>query len=326
MAVELLQGFVVPGRQASVADLLTNTLGGWLGHVMAPAVVAAWRAERRLARRLAMGYGALWLVGTIITAALLRPALPAPLVERAPCGPQRDIPDCFPGRLTAPIRLREPGRPDVFIAEGVRVPIGREAAIVVELVDGGRTIRPDRIGGVATRPGGALMVLEQGDHWMVFHTRTRGANWGLRSPAAAMPHVLGRPGNRVVAVAGVTGNVRWMQVGTRRLELRLSGADGWRLFFPWSVARAAVIRTVGALFHAIALLPLAFWVARGVGAGVGRITAPMAAGVGAVLAVSAIAFGGASLALDLAIPGGADWLGATVGGVAGALLARPAAR
>lgn len=41
VAVELLQGFVVPGRQASIGDILTNSVGGWIGHAMAPALVAA---------------------------------------------------------------------------------------------------------------------------------------------------------------------------------------------------------------------------------------------------------------------------------------------
>ena len=323
VTVELLQGLVVPGRQASIGDVLTNTAGAWLGHLLTPALVAACRADGRLARRLAAAYGTTWLVATIAGAALLRPALPSAEAERARCGPERDVPDCFPGRLTGPIRLRQPGRADVAIVDGARVAVGREAAIVADVVDGGRTIRPGRIGGLATGRGSALLTLEQGDHWLVLHARTRGARLGLRSPAAVMPHVLGRPGHRVVAVGGVTGNVRWIEVGARRAELHLSSAEGWRLLFPWSAAAAVIIRTVGGLFHAIALLPLAWWVARAVPR---RATRPALVACSVVLAATVVAFGGAAAALDLAAPTVSDWLGALGGGVAGALLAGRARR
>jgi VanZ like family len=317
VTVELLQGLVIPGRQASIGDVLTNTAGGWLGHAMVPALTAAWRADRRLATRLATGWAATWLVLTVTTAALLRPALPVGQVEPARCGLGRGTADCFPGRLTRPIRLRQPGLEDVAVVPGLRVPIGREASIVAELVDGGRTFRPARVGGVATRPGGALMTLEQGDHWLVFGMRTRGASWGLRTPAVVIPGVFGRPGNRVEAEGGTTGNVRWLQAGARRVELRLSGAEGWRLFLPWSALDPGIIRAVGALFHAIALLPLAFWLGRALGPDLrGR-----AAATAAVLGVVAIAFGGGSMMLDLDPVAMTDWLGAVSGSVGGALLA-----
>lgn len=327
VAVELLQGFVVPGRQASIGDVLTNTVGGWIGHAMAPALVAAWRAEHRRARRLAVAYGALWLAGTVAAAALLRPDFPAADAEAAPCGEGRGVPDCFPGRLAGPIRLWEPGRPDLAIGPATRVPVGRDVSLVAEIVDGGYAWRPGRIGGVATsRPAQPLLTLDQGGHALLLAARTRGARWGLRTPVVAMRGVFGRPGDRIVAEGGVTGNVRWLQVGARRVELQPSTADAWRLFFPWSAPRDATIRAVGTLFHAIALLPLAFWIARAAGAGAAPAATPRVLGVSITLATVATAFAGAALALDLAVARGPDWLGAVGGAVAGALLAGRARR
>ena len=53
--VELLQAFVVAGRDPSLSDLLTNTLGAGLGAMLAQAFPRLVRPEPRLAGRLAAG-------------------------------------------------------------------------------------------------------------------------------------------------------------------------------------------------------------------------------------------------------------------------------
>ena len=318
VTVELLQGLVIPGRQASVGDVVMNVLGGWLGHAIARGTVAAVRADARQARRLAMDYAAAWLLATLVTAALLRPAIPvAGGAYRGRCG-EGDLPACFPGQLARPAALREPGRREVAIVEGARLPVGREPTLVVEIVDGGIAYQPGRIAGLSTTPGGALLMLEQRSDWLLFLARTQGANWGLRSPAVVLRGVLGHPGRHVVATAGVSGTARWLETGGRRAELRLSAAEGWRLFFPWSALKDDIIRTVGALFHAICLIPLAFWLARRSGRERGRA---VLAGVVPTMVGAAVAFIGGGLLLGLAPTRATDWLGALAGAVVGALLA-----
>ena len=318
VTVELLQGLVIPGRQASVGDVLMNVLGGWLGHAIARGTVAAVRADARHARRLAKDYSAAWLLATFATAALLRPAIPvAGGAYRGRCG-EGDLPECFPGQLARPAVLREPGKPEVAIVEGARMPVGRDPTLVAEIVDGGVAYQPGRIAGLSTTPGGALLMLEQRSDWLLFMARTEGANWGLRSPAVVLRGVLGHPGRHVLATAGVTGTTRWLETPGRRAELRLSAAEGWRLFFPWSALRDVIIRTVGALFHAICLLPLGFWLARRSG---GTTLRAALAGLVPTLAVTAVAFVGGGLLLGLAPARATDWMGAFVGATTGALLA-----
>jgi hypothetical protein len=295
--VELLQAFVIPGRQASVGDVMTNTLGGWAGHVLHDVVAAGWRARAAAARRFAIASAAAWLAATVGGAALLRPSTEAPGGPTR-CGSRAPLSPCFPGRVIA----RSAGM----------------ASLAVTVLDGGMAWRPGIVAGVDGAAGDGLMVLEQRFDWLLFLARTRGAALGLRSPAVALPGAIGWEGRQLTVRAGVDGNRRWLESDGRRAELSPSAADWWRLLFPWSAASGGIIRTVGFFFHAITLLPTAFWLARWMGA------APAGAlGVGLVAATLV----GAGSAFELGPVAMPDWLGAALGvavGVAASGLGRGA--
>ena len=53
--VETMQFFVVPGRDASLSDLVTNTTGAGLGAVIAPFIPMAFRPSPRQGAAFAMG-------------------------------------------------------------------------------------------------------------------------------------------------------------------------------------------------------------------------------------------------------------------------------
>ena len=53
MAVEIVQGLLLPGRQAAFSDVVANTAGALLGAV----AVAAWRARSRRTQRPLVGHG-----------------------------------------------------------------------------------------------------------------------------------------------------------------------------------------------------------------------------------------------------------------------------
>jgi len=58
--VEVMQLGVITGRDASLSDLLTNTLGTWLGARLAPYLGVLFRPGPRAARRLALGASVAW--------------------------------------------------------------------------------------------------------------------------------------------------------------------------------------------------------------------------------------------------------------------------
>lgn len=67
LLVETMQYFVIPGRDASLSDLLTNTTGAFLGAVSVPLLFIALRPSEHQALRLGIGaallWGTLWVFG-----------------------------------------------------------------------------------------------------------------------------------------------------------------------------------------------------------------------------------------------------------------------
>lgn len=76
LMIEIAQFSIISGRDASLSDLVTNTLGSGLGAILAQHWALLWRPPAALARRLAIGSGTLWLLMLGVTGWLL---LPAPL-------------------------------------------------------------------------------------------------------------------------------------------------------------------------------------------------------------------------------------------------------
>ena len=67
LMIETLQYFVVPGRDAALSDVVTNTTGAWLGALLAPRLPLLLRPGPRPATRLALaavvGWAAAWVFG-----------------------------------------------------------------------------------------------------------------------------------------------------------------------------------------------------------------------------------------------------------------------
>jgi hypothetical protein len=75
--VELLQLTVVPGRDASLSDVLTNTTSGAIGATLAPFLPRVLWPTPPGARVLLAGGAVVWLAALSISAWLLAPGLPA---------------------------------------------------------------------------------------------------------------------------------------------------------------------------------------------------------------------------------------------------------
>jgi VanZ family protein len=65
--IETAQFFVIPGRDATIGDVLTNTLGGALGIAIGRYPQLWFRPPPRIARSIAMGWGAMWLAIQIVS-------------------------------------------------------------------------------------------------------------------------------------------------------------------------------------------------------------------------------------------------------------------
>src|SRR5712671_5089788 len=74
--IETAQFFVISGRDATVGDVLTNTLGGALGFAIVRYHGIWLRPPPRIARNLALGWAAIWLIVQVISSYAFTLSLP----------------------------------------------------------------------------------------------------------------------------------------------------------------------------------------------------------------------------------------------------------
>jgi hypothetical protein len=316
--VEVVQHFLVQGRDGTLRDVLANTLGsvvGWL-------VAARWhrlshptpRAARRLGAVAALSL-ALIVVATI---AAIAPDVPArPLwVQIAPVGV---YPSAFGGRVEwaeiggarvhegrvddpASLRRRLESLPlDVRVDALSGAPTPSLASIVSVYDDGPREI--------------LLVGQRHGD--LVVRMRVRGTRWLLRTPLALVDGALsGRPSVPTTLRVHRTPS-RWdVEVRTpgeaRAHAAALTPGVGWMLVLPaLQLWRAATL--VVALWIALLCFPVAYW---------GRLALERnGQALAAFSAIAACLLGALPWALGAAPAGLAEWIGATGGGALGLVLA-----
>ncbi len=286
IGVEWLQHAVIPGRVASVADILANTLGGVVGMVLPR--LHRWVVETRgRAARASIVYGVL-LIACLGTGAATQAVLsPGTLywtrgeADGAPYVP-------FTGSLR---EVRVDGAPIAF-DQWLEVPPRRGRDIAVELTSG----RPDT--GLAhlviawMPTGQGWMWLEQRDRDLHVHFASWSDRAQLRGHSLWLRHVLPVTAGEPVSVRLVVRSFAYRIVlvtkaGTVVRETRMSPGDGWRLFTPAEPAWGPATTLLTAVWLAALLWPLGYLasarsraatVVAAVGAGVGLVLLPIVSG------------------------------------------------
>jgi len=279
--IELLQMKVVAGRDASLGDVLTNSIGGGLGALLA----AHWRRlvmpEPGFARRLTLEWALFLFAVWMGTAAALTPTWPLGTPWYGQWAPELGHLDTFPGR---PLLITAGGEP---LLPGRPIDQGRlEDAIVSSPSLAFRAVLGDAPDGLA--PVAAIhdqwrrevILLGQKGDELQFRVRMRATSLRLRNPIAALPGgMAGAPGDTVDAEAALrngafelasrNGNV----VKTRRIPLTASW--GWTMLLPWNYALGPEVHFLTALWVAGLLAVLAHWA--WLAGGAARIVPPVVA-------------------------------------------------
>ncbi len=261
--VELLQYTVVTGRDSSLSDILTNTLGGTLGAMLAGHLDTLFRPSAPAARRFAVAWAALWLGVMAVSALALRPWAPdGPFVvqwarERPPHPPfggkvvaasLGSIPLSH-GRLPAGSELPPPMRAGTTHLR-VSVLTGNPAADWRPIV-------------TLWRPGSEVLGLHQSGHDLVFECPSQATPLSFRSVAIrlvdAFPTDSGVPLDLTAEVARQTVRLASSYGGGQSWTLGLSPSFGWSLVLPFDYALGPEVHLLTAVWLAGFMLPLGLW-------------------------------------------------------------------
>lgn len=219
VAIELSQRWI-PGRTASVADVLTNGLGTAFGAIL----VAAWDDRARWRRvagiPLAIAIVAAWLLGGILSS----PSLPQGDRWWGQWQHEFAGTTLFLGRVLS-LRVQGMAVPDGLIAgtTELRERLTRSDTVLVEagIIPGGPVEGRAQLVGVVSAEGGELASLWQTGTSVLARQRLRLSDLSLRTLWLRMDDVLSAPPGDTVRLV--------FEATRRALELRVGHGGTWKV-------------------------------------------------------------------------------------------------
>jgi hypothetical protein len=270
--IEALQLRVVAGRDASIGDVMTNSVGGFLGFVAAASAPAIFTPSPRRAARLSAAWLALWLAMQVLVAYSFVPSLPDPpyhgQIER-PAGFARRA---FPGDVIAARVETIPLHPGALAdASHIRTLFSADRGATMRvLARSGGPVDGRAELAVISGPGMVSVAgIEQDDDDLVFGLRTGADRLRLRTYRYRVPEVFTESGGlrrdtvlaearyspAEVTVAAVTPQGRHIRAFIPRLS------QGWILFTPLRhyIDGDALEVVAALLFMSLVAAPAGWW-------------------------------------------------------------------
>lgn len=323
LTVETLQFAAIPGRDASLSDLLTNTLGTAVGALGATRLLSLLRPGVALARRLTLAGAAGHALVVLATSWLLQPYAPFPRYwsQWAHHYPNRPP---FPGTVqrVAVSGTELPDGPVTDAPSFARALSSSALRLEVDGHAGGWTPAPAPVALVSNGEGIIVLELNQAGGSLIFSPYTRSARFGLHRPSVRLLHALGAEDRGPVSIVGERqGNVLQLTRAagdTVRSRYALGPNLAWSFFLGFALSTDGVAPWLSALTLLMLVVPIGFW--SGVadaGRGV-RWTAVAAASVALAQLLAPQLVGGMPAS-------GSEVALALVGVAAGRMLARVAA-
>ena len=318
VAIELTQLFLIAGRDASLRDVITNTLGTGLG----ASLVTVWRpmllCEAHTARRLSTIACVGWLAVLGGTSFAVEPSLPQS-TWYGQWAPELGQFDTFPGTVRD-VRLAKMFLPAGILANGSEVRdtlltqrYRLQASAVVE----GSTEHEAPIFSIFDDQQQEILLLAQAGHTIHFRTRTRAADLELRSPSVRLEGFPTEPGTPVEITIVRDGPSLSLSIDDSRGQghwtSRTTVGSGWAMLLPWEYASGREAALGSLLWLGALLIPAGYWAGR---CGAGRampliVLATIAAGLILVPRM----FG-------MAVSPWSEWVGSVAGAATGWLAGR----
>ena len=270
LAVEALQWRVIPGRDASLGDLVSNVIGTAIGASLGAFGATALHAAGRLARNLSAAFALLASFVVVVTSWMLQP-IDVTRVQSVQWKASRENMDDFSGDLQSaelngvPIYARYLYWPRPFMRPGTRE-VGMQVTVGGRIVP---TVRQAIILRLADLWQEAFLIGQWGDaaivrsHQVAQTVRFRPllvaldgglADAGSHDGGSLTIEAVSNP--RAVTLTR-TGAGEPLTVTVRR-----TAGLGWTLFLPWDVAVTPRWWIASAAWLAALVIPVAFFTGR----------------------------------------------------------------
>lgn len=276
LTIETLQYFVIPGRDPSLSDVLTNSLGSLAGGILAARYRLLLWPDRIRAGRLLLVCALVWWGVQAGTAALLRAWAPPGELRGAWARviPGRPV---FDGTVTSAfvsgVAVTGDSLPlDAALRE--RISTGR-IHLELGLTTGSNTSLWSPIFEVLGRSGSVLSVEAIGRD-LIIQFPARALAWRLRPPALELPAALPpETAARAQLSAGARGDTLWAAWTSgatgQRAQQVLGPSLGWGLLVPFHYAYGSEVPWLTGLWLIGWMIPVGYWSAWG---GMGRHRLP----------------------------------------------------
>ena len=333
LAIELLQFFLIPGRDPTIRDVVTNSIGGALGFAISAHRQSLIRPRPSLGVKLLVGWAVVWLAIQTIAGYSLVPALTQSKYYGQIGRELGEMLSAFPGEILNPTLdgLRIPD--SELSATRIRTLLSERQGALIQA----RVIPrecPTRMAGIvriADAEAREILIVAQNDADLHFGVRSGAETLRLRPVRYRLHDVFGHGSTCAPVRDTILLQARYTRMGValgaatrgKAMEETIapSMSQGWRLFLPvqtyteaglWSAALTATW-----LF--ILMLPAGYW---GVFvAQTRRVGNPRAAATAAfVLAVLLIAFVAVPALFEIPAMRPWEWLAALTGAVAAVLV------
>jgi hypothetical protein len=261
-AIELAQLRLVPGRDASVVDIVTNLTGALVGVL----VGRRWRTlvspDARAAASLAVGAAATFLAVVGATSVALTPSLPSPPWQsnRGPgseLGPSSRILDVLVAGQ--PVMVDD----TVRNAAAVRAGLLAGKPVIVSAIVPRDPAQSTHLAQILDFDIDDIVVMSRVRDDAVFHLRNAGRDARLREVAVRLTGFFREPGSDTVRVTGAWERGSLVIAGqrgstTREYALPLTASLGWAFLLP-NGGVGPSYTPVSAAWLAILLFPFAYW-------------------------------------------------------------------
>jgi len=321
-AIELLQMHVIPGRDASLGDVITNTLGGVVGITLADSWHIWLLPTAQQARRLLCGGIVVWVAILAATVWALHRSLPDSTLW-GQWDPAILHFDRFSGTVVKSDAAGFAFPPGARGSDPVfrRRLVSDSVLVSATVLPGTPTERTAPILSVYDPERTQIFLLAQRQRALVFSIRMNAARAMVRNPIIGLDDVFPASANARIAndtlhvAGGISGNALVIRATddarrvTRERRIALGPALAWTFFLPWPYAFGGETALLSALWIGGLFLPLGYWARRA------RRPLESSAALG-IAAIAGLLI--APLVLGGAFAGWVEWAGVAVGLTLGA--------